>query len=74
MSRSRKKTPITGVTTARSEADDKKAWHRAIRRAEKVRISTKPEDATLPERQFTSAWNRAKDGKIYWNYRKVIRK
>lgn len=66
MSRSRKKTPISGVTTARSEAFDKQTWHRAYRRAERVRVSADPESEPRHINEFTSAWDRQKDGKLYY--------
>ena len=31
MSRSRRKTPIFGITTATSEAEDKRLWHKRLR-------------------------------------------
>lgn len=65
MSRSRKKTPICGITTARTEAFNKQTWHRAIRRAEKIRCWHDPEQEPRHEREFTSAWVRQKDGKQY---------
>ena len=66
MSHSRKKTPISGITTARSEAFDKQTWHRAYRRAERVRVSADPESEPRHINEFTSAWVRQKDGKIYY--------
>lgn len=42
MSRSRRKTPITGITTARSEKFDKQRWHRAYRHAERQRLHANP--------------------------------
>lgn len=65
MSRSRRKTPICGITTAESEAFDKKTWHRAYRRAEKVRALHHPESEPRSELEFSSAWDRQKDGKQY---------
>lgn len=65
MSRSRRKTPICGITTARSEAFDKQVWHRAYRRAERVRAEHDPDSEPHDQREFTSAWVRQKDGKQY---------
>lgn len=65
MSRSRRKTPIVGITTAKSEAFDKQTWHRAYRRAEKVRAEHDPDGEPRNFRDFTDAWSRQKDGKQY---------
>lgn len=65
MSRSRRKTPICGITTARSEAFDKQAWHRAYRRAERIRAEHDPDSEPRHQHEFTSAWVRQKDGKQY---------
>lgn len=64
MSRSKKKTPICGVSTARSEKADKQASHRKIRR--RVRqTDVESGDVALPlERQLTNPWSMAKDGKV----------
>lgn len=66
MSRSRRKTPITGVSTARSEAQDKALWHRAMRRVEKSRLAHQPDCLPRSEHQFRDPWSMAKDGKTYW--------
>ena len=63
MSRSRKHAAITGITTADSEAFDKKNWHRALRRAENVRAQANADPEPLSHRQFSDPWNMAKDGK-----------
>ena len=65
MSRSYRKTPICGVTTAASEAFDKQVWHRAYRRAEKIRAAHHPDSEPQDVREFSSAWTREKDGKQY---------
>lgn len=63
MSRSRKKAPVTGFTTCRSEKADKRAWHRAFRRA-----ARQSEDAGehLRQREFSDPWVMGKDGKCWW--------
>ncbi len=63
MSRSRRKSPIRGVTSAESEKKDKAASHRTYRRRLKQTIH--PElDTPLPtEQQLTNPWSMAKDGK-----------
>lgn len=39
MSRSRRKTPIVGYSTARSEADDKRLWHKRWRARERDQLA-----------------------------------
>lgn len=67
MSRSRKKTPITGVTLAESEKQDKAASHRRYRRVLKLLVV--PDLATpLPtEQQLTNPWDMAKEGKARYD-------
>lgn len=66
MSRSRKKTPINGITTARSEKRDKLAAHRRERREIRSRLSTESEPDMLPHRlEIANVWSFAKDGKKY---------
>ena len=78
MSRSRKKIPIVGITTCRSERHDKKIWHKRWRARERTALtSTKVDDfdAYLPllEKQVSNAWDMGKDGKQYWPiHRQVI--
>lgn len=66
MSRSRRKTPIHGMTTATSEAYDKARWHRAFRRAENQRLTTQPETEPHHFREFYNPWTMQKDGKHWW--------
>jgi hypothetical protein len=63
MSRSRKKTPITGVTLAESEKQDKAASHRRYRRTLKEIISPTLETPLPTERQLTNPRDMAKEGK-----------
>lgn len=62
MSRSRRRTPIFGITTCESEKPDKQAWHRRWRRAAKQRGDHGEFD---DERLHSDAWNMGKDGKQY---------
>ncbi|MCY1283415.1 hypothetical protein D9M68_817120 [compost metagenome] len=66
MSRSRRKTPICGITTAASEAFDKARWHRAFRRAENQRLASNPESEPHHVREFSDPWAMQKDGKYWW--------
>lgn len=73
MSRSRKKTPIGGLTTARSEKQDKRNMNKRLRRAVKMILKTdEREDAVLPiKNEIMDPWSMSKDGKqIYTEYKK----
>ena len=59
MSRSKKKTPVTGMTTARSEKDDKRLANRKFRRVTRI----DPENAPAL-REVSDVWGMAKDGKV----------
>lgn len=70
MSRSRRHTPITGVTCSDSEKWEKRKANRKLRRLirEAVRKMVDSEDEpVLPEaREVSDVWDWSKDGKIYW--------
>lgn len=60
MSRSRRKTPITGMTCADSEKRDKRIANRSLRRLIKQHI----EDEIMPIiREVSDVWTHDKDGK-----------
>ena len=65
MSRSRKKNPISGWTTARSEKKDKRILNRSLRRH--VNVAMKQEDreeSVLPiPDEIMDKWSMSKDGK-----------
>jgi hypothetical protein len=64
VARSRKKAPITGITSAKSEKTDKQLAHRKERR--KVRQVVESEPEVLPHtREVSNPWAMAKDGKVY---------
>ena len=66
MSRSRKKTPIHGHTTARSEKEYKSKANRKLRRLVKSKLKTRREH--LPHlREISNIYNFNKDGKSYQN-------
>lgn len=72
MSRSYRKTPIIGITTCRSERQDKKIWHKRWRTRERTTlatISSEDLDSYLPslEEEVSNTWNMGKDGKQYWS-------
>lgn len=86
MSRSFRKTPIVGITTARSEKDDKRFANRCERHRARQAIRTcRDFDAlVLPlKREMSDLWDFAKDGKVRFYkdspfygrmYRKLMRK
>ena len=65
MSRSKRKTPIFGITTAKSEKQDKRRWIRTFRRIAKIKTQTKSE-APVKIAAVTNVWDGAKDGKRYY--------
>ena len=67
MSRSRRKTPIVGNTTARSEKQDKRLANRRLRRKVKEVLQVEPEAVELiPDiNEVSSTWGFDKDGKHY---------
>lgn len=76
MSRSRRKTPITGITCAESEKDDKRRCARGVRRNNKIKVR-KGEDILIEPKEFMNPWSMAKDGKSYRkvkDYPKLMRK
>ena len=71
MSRSVRKAPIMGITTCRSEREDKQLWHRRWRAHERTAMASTPlddEDGKLPEfvEQLSDVWAMGKDGRQYW--------
>jgi|TARA_B110000967_G_scaffold209020_1_gene263345 hypothetical protein len=64
MSRSKKKTKIQGITTAKSEKKNKSAANRTFRRIVKKKVES--EETVLPElREISNVWSFDKDGKKY---------
>ena len=71
MSRSRRKQPITGITTARSERLDKRQWHSRMRSQERAalsqrRLQDEREHIPVHRHDVGSVWAMAKDGKQYF--------
>jgi hypothetical protein len=65
MSRSLRKKPIFGHTTARSEAEDKRLWHKRWRASERDQLATVGADTdhvTIHRNGVSSTWDMAKDG------------
>jgi len=64
MSRSRRKTPVTGITTAISEKQEKRGANRKLRRCVRQRLNEDAEGTLLPlEREICDVWTMDKDGK-----------
>ena len=64
MSRSKRKTPIFGMTTAESEKQDKRKANRLLRRLSRAMLGQGEE--LLPViREVSSVWAFDKDGKRY---------
>lgn len=79
MSRSRRSFPACGITTARSEKEDRRIHNRRFRHHVKQALkSFDPEaDVLLVLREVSNAWDMAKDGKIVFDpkkYPKYMRK
>ena len=68
MTRSRKKTCISGTTLCKSEKKDKVANHKRERKAVKQAMSNG--DEVLPHyRELSNPWSMGKDGRFYFgNY------
>lgn len=71
MSRSRRKTPIFGHTTCRSERQDKKLWHQRWRSRERNALANASPEALasylpLLENEVSNVWAMGKDGHSYW--------
>lgn len=68
MSRSRRHVPISGITTCRSEKDDKRVYNRIFRRvsAESIRNDSEP---LQDIRAVSDIWNWGKDGKTWHGHR-----
>ena len=68
MSRSLKKHPFSGLTTARSEKKDKQAANRLLRRVTHAKTKTGEVEGVLPAlREVSDVWKMEKDGKRRFN-------
>ena len=70
MSRSRRRTPIhSWCTKHKSEAWDKRWWHRALRRKVNQILAETYDDTQLPHfREVSDPWLMAKDGKGWFGH------
>lgn len=64
MSRSLKKTPISGITRAESEKEDKRLANRRYRRVTKIEVNKGFEVVSKPK-EVSDVWDFSKDGKRY---------
>ena len=66
MAHSRKKTPKGGITSARSEKQEKSANHRRERRRIRQAIAGDANTDILPHtKELSNPWSMAKDGKVF---------
>ena len=64
MSRSRKKTPITGITTSKTEKSNKRKANRIFRRTTKIQMR-KGDEELLLMKEVANVWSFDKDGKQF---------
>jgi len=64
MSRSRRKTPKTGITTAETEKENKRQANRKFRRVTKVNVKKGRDELPLT-RELSNVWSFDKDGKQF---------
>jgi len=64
MSRSLKKTPKTGITTAETEKDDKRKANRKLRRLTKIQVK-KGDNELTKIKEISNVWLFDKDGKQF---------
>ncbi|HZY10299.1 MAG TPA: hypothetical protein VFF29_04020 [Bacteroidota bacterium] len=71
MSRSRRITPIRGITTAESEKKDKQIANRKLRRIIRSKLRSRyTEELTPYLREVSNVWSMRKDGKSYFDPKK----
>lgn len=66
MSRSTRRTPVTGITTAPSEKRDKQLAHRRLRTFNRAQLAAGSDDL-MDDRAAGNPWSAAKDGKRWWS-------
>ena len=71
VSRSKKRTPVAGITGARSEKQDKRLYNRRYRRACEQALRVSPERELMPHlREYSNPWAMDKDGKVRFDPKK----
>lgn len=66
MSRSRRKTPIFGITTSESEKEYKRQENRRRRRKDNTTLGKAEEDGYTTDKDFGNRWGGPKDGRRYY--------
>ena len=67
MSRSRRKHPFRGITSAESEKDDKRRYNRHYRRVCRLLLHIDPQREDVPLlKEVSNPWSMDKDGK--WGF------
>lgn len=78
MSRSYRKNPVRGWTTARTEKDDKRIYNRALRRINRRLLQGGQDEALFQDkREVMDIWSMNKDGKMRFDpnkHPKLMRK
>ncbi|MGB7201199.1 MAG: hypothetical protein WBD16_02910 [Pyrinomonadaceae bacterium] len=77
MSRSRRKSPIRGITSSESEKNDKRIYNRRFRRAQKQVLTANTESELSVLRNYSNPWLMNKDGKARFDstkFPKLMRK
>jgi hypothetical protein len=68
MSRSRKRTPVWGMSSSSSEKQDKRDYNRRYRHISKQFLHVNPEAELMPHlRDYSNPWSMSKDGKVRFN-------
>ena len=68
MSRSKKRTPISGIAGASSEKQDKRLYNRRYRRVCEQFLRVNPAGELMPHlRGYSNPWAMAKDGKVWFD-------
>ncbi|TCC89162.1 hypothetical protein EZ428_15790 [Pedobacter frigiditerrae] len=65
MSRSKRKTPFFGFTTATSEKLMKRKWNKRFRRVAKA-LMLVDKEIPVKKQAVSDIWEGGKDGKFYW--------
>lgn len=73
MARSKRHTPIFGMTTQESEKDDKRRANRRLRRRVREVVAGSIAPDVLPVlREVSNPWSMAKDGRSYWQDARAV--
>lgn len=71
MSRSKKRTPFSAMSSSTSEKEDKRDYNRRYRRVSKQFLRVNPDGELMPHlREYSNPWAMAKDGKVWFDPKK----